>query len=462
MPIWTPDMAGRPGPKYRAIVAALAADIASGALPPGTKLPPHRDLAWTLKVTVGTVARAYAEAERDGLVSGEVGRGTFVRPRPPDLTPGGALAARVEEETAMLIDMAHTRPSLGPVAHLFAPALARLAQGDLIHALDYDFHGATAPDREVLCGWLALEGVAARPAEVTLTVGGQHALLAAIGALTRPGEAVFAEALTYPGMKLAAAAIDRRVEGLPIDAEGLLPEAVERALAAHPGATVYGMTTHHNPTAATMPPQRRAAIAEILRRHGGWFVEDGIYSFLADPVPPPLRTLAPERVVYVSSLSKALAPGFRVGFAVAPPGLAAKVAAAARAAATMPPAAFARAAADAIATGAAHAARDRQREEVRARLGIAREYLPNAAFTGAVTPHLWIALPEPWRADAFAAEAYRRGVAVSPASAFATTRIAPEAVRVSISAPRDHAQLRRGLAIVRALLAQPPAVGTTI
>lgn len=460
MQSWLPDLAGRPGPKYRAIVSALAADVASGALPAGARLPPQRELAWELKVTVGTVARAYAEAERDGLVSGEVGRGTFVRPRPPDLTPGGAIAARVETES--LIDMAHTRPSLGPVAHLFAPAFARLARGDLARSLDYEFLGCSAAEREILCSWIALEGVAAAPAALTVTVGGQHALLAAIGALTRPGEAVFAEALTYPGMKLAAAAIDRRVESLPIDAHGLIPEAVERALAARPGATIYGMTTHHNPTTATMPTARREEIAAILRRHGGWFVEDGIYSFLADPTPPPLWSLAPDRVIYVSSLSKALAPGFRTGFAVSPPALTAHVAAAARAAATMPPAALAGVAADLIASGAAHAARAAQRTETLARLGIAREYLPNAAFTAAVTPHLWIALPEPWRADPFAAEAYRRGVAVSPASAFATTRIAPEAVRVSLSAPHDHAQLRRGLAIVRDLLRDPPLGGVTI
>lgn len=461
MSFWIPDLAGRPGPKYRAIVAALADDVASGALPAGAKLPPQRDLAWRLKVTVGTVARAYAEAERDGLVSGEVGRGTFVRPRPPDLTPGGALAARVEVET--LIDMAHTRPSLGPVAHLLAPAFARLSHADLARSLDYDFHGCSAADRETMCAWIALEGVEAHAADLTVTVGGQHALLSAIGALTRPGEAVFAEALTYPGMKLAAAAIDRRVESLPIDAEGLIPEALEKALAARPGAVIYGMTTHHNPTTATMPVARRETIAAILRRHDGWFVEDGIYSFLAEPTPPPLWRFAPERVVYVTSLSKSLAPGFRTGFAVSPPEITARVAAAARAAATMPPAALARAAADLIGSGAALAVRDLQREETRARLGIAREYLPNDAFTAAVTPHLWIALPEPWRADAFAAEAYRRGVAVSPASAFATTRIAPEAIRVSISAPRDHAQLRRGLGLIRDLLRTPPPLaGVTV
>ncbi len=457
MSFWIPDLSGRTGPKYRSLVEALAADIARGILPEGTKLPPQRDLAWSLKVTVGTVARAYAEAERLGLVSGEVGRGTFVRHIAVDMTPGGFFAA--QPGMAAMIDMAHTRPSVGPVAPLLAPAFARLGRADLTKLLDYDFGGGSPEDQEAACAWLAREGVTATPAGLTVAVGGQHALLSAIAALTQPGSAVFAEALTYPGLRLAAAMIDRRVEPLPIDEQGLIPEAVDRALAAHPGATVYGMTTHHNPTTATMPMERRQAIADSLRRHGGYFVEDGIYAFLADPLLPPLQTLAPERVVYVTSLSKALAPGFRVGYAVSPPAIVAAVAAAARAAATMPPVMTAHIAAGMIADGSAFAVRAAQVAETRRRLGVAREYLPNRCFTGAVTPHLWIHLPEPWRADVFAAEALRRGVLVSPSSAFSTARQMPEALRVSISAPRDDEQLRRGLSVVRDMLNAPPPLG---
>ena len=89
MTMWAPDMAARSGPRYLAIVDALAGDIGSGTLPSGSRLPTHRDLADTLGVTVGTVSRAYAEAARRGLVSGEVGRGTFVRARSlPAFSPG--------------------------------------------------------------------------------------------------------------------------------------------------------------------------------------------------------------------------------------------------------------------------------------------------------------------------------------------------------------------------------------
>src|SRR3954465_10149303 len=83
MTTWIPDLANFPGPRYRAIADALAADISLNRLPVGTRLPTHRDLAYHLKVTVGTVTRAYAEAEQRGLIGGEVGRGTYVKAGTP-------------------------------------------------------------------------------------------------------------------------------------------------------------------------------------------------------------------------------------------------------------------------------------------------------------------------------------------------------------------------------------------
>lgn len=461
MSFWIPDLAGRSGPKYRAIVDALATDIGAGALADGTKLPPQRELAWTLKVTVGTVARAYVEAERLGLVSGEVGRGTFVKARPaPPLRLG---KAGQRADGGGLIDMARNRPSFGVASSLIAPALARLGQSEYLpELLDYEFLGGHEDYRAAGATWVARDGVVTAPECVALTVGGQHAILAALSAVSRPGEPLFAEALTYPGLKLAAAFLDRRIESLPIDDQGLIPEAVDRALAARPGGVVYGMTTHHNPTTVTMPLARREEIAAILRRREGYFVEDGIYAFLSDAGLPPLQALAPERVVYVTSLSKAISPGLRFGFAVAPSALAPRVVAATRAAATMPPILLARLASDLILDGGAFTAALEQKAETAARLAIAREYLPEAC-PATTSPHLWLHLPDPWRAEPFAAEAYRRGVATSPASAFATSRQMPDAVRVSISAPRDHAQLRRGLGVIRDLLQElPPLAGAVV
>src|SRR3546814_8209751 len=81
MTIWIPKIDHRPAPRYRAIAEAISDAIASGELPSGTRLPPQRELAWRLGVTVGTVTRAYDLAAQRRLLSGEVGRGTFVRAR---------------------------------------------------------------------------------------------------------------------------------------------------------------------------------------------------------------------------------------------------------------------------------------------------------------------------------------------------------------------------------------------
>src|SRR5215813_10658704 len=89
MTSWTPDLSRHDGPRYRAIADAIAADFHGGQLKPGDRLPTHRDLAFRLGVTVGTVTRAYAEAQRRGLLEGHVGRGSFLAGLPgPGQAPG--------------------------------------------------------------------------------------------------------------------------------------------------------------------------------------------------------------------------------------------------------------------------------------------------------------------------------------------------------------------------------------
>ena len=108
MTMWTPDLRQRVGPRYLAIAEALADDAGGGRLRPGTRLPTHRDLADRLGVTVGTITRAYAEATRRGLVTGEVGRGTFVRAAARPVAPAAAPVAE-----AGLIDLSANLPPAG-------------------------------------------------------------------------------------------------------------------------------------------------------------------------------------------------------------------------------------------------------------------------------------------------------------------------------------------------------------
>ena len=91
MTMWLPNLDGRKGPVYRAIADAIDEEVQKGSLRPGARLPPHRDLADHLGVTVTTVTRAYTEAARRGLTTGHVGRGTFIRGNGPEDVPSGPI-----------------------------------------------------------------------------------------------------------------------------------------------------------------------------------------------------------------------------------------------------------------------------------------------------------------------------------------------------------------------------------
>ena len=463
MSIWVPDLQNRSGPRYLAIADALAADVAEGRVQPGTRLPPQRDLAWQLKVTVGTIARAYAEASRRGLVSGEVGRGTYVL-NPKENRDGLTILHQALAEIHMrpvdetnFIDMSINRPTGGNGSVLIADAMRKLADSpELIRLLGYRIDSPWPRHAAAAARWLAQDGIIVPPERTLLTVGGQQAIVAVMAGLTRPGDVILTEELTYPGIKRTAALIDRAIEGVEMDAEGMRADALDAALAKYPGAVIYCMPTLQNPTAITMPADRRAAVIEVVRRHRATLVEDGIYAFLNEHAPAPLWSMAPEHCVYITSLSKALSPGLRIGFVVAPEAAKPKIAATIAATTMMVPALLAEIAAMLIEDGSAMRATVEQRVHAATRMALARDVLGAQHCPPTPSDNLWLQLPAPWRADSFSAEASRRGVLVTSAAAFAAGPRTPKAVRVSISAPRDLDQLRMGLEIIADVMRDSP------
>jgi DNA-binding transcriptional MocR family regulator len=463
MSIWLPDLSRHQGPRYIAIADALAGDLNEGRIAPGTRLPPQRDLAWRLKVTVGTVARAYAEAARRGLVSGEVGRGTYVldpKEHRDGLTILHKTLAEIHQRPADdggFIDMSINRPTGGNSAPLVADALRRLADSpDLSRLLGYRIDSPWPRHAAAASQWLSREGIDVSADDAILTVGGQQAIVAVMAALTRSADVIFTEELTYPGIKRTASLIDREIEGVAMDEGGMRPDALEAALAKRPGSVIYCMPTLQNPTTITMSLERRHAIVAIARRHRATLVEDGIYAFLVEGAPPPLWTLAPESCVYLTSMSKAVSPGLRIGFVVAPEDARARIAATIAATTMMVPALLAEVASMLIEDGSAARAGIEQRVEASARVAMAREILSAEHCPPTPADNIWLTLPPAWRPDSFAAEALRRGVLVTQAAAFAVGSRIPKAVRVSVSAPRDRDQLRTGLEIIARLLRDSP------
>jgi DNA-binding transcriptional MocR family regulator len=453
--IWLPRLEGRGGPRYRAIADSLGDDIAAGRLAAGARLPTHRWLADQLGVTVGTVTRAYLEAARRGLLSGEVGRGTFVRQAVVDDTSGEPVT----------LDLAHNHPpmpALGPLSDVLQRTLATLAaRPDLSSLLGYPADGGRPSHRDAGASWIERSGLRADPESVLVCGGSQHALTTVLATLFQPGDLLLAEAITYPGLKALANLLHIRLEGLPLDRDGLRPDALEDACGRGGARAVYVVPTIQNPTGNVMSEARRLEIAAIARAHGIAIIEDDIHALLPRERPRPIAAFAPERTYYLTSTSKTLAPGLRVGYILAPPGDAARLAAGVRATTWGAAPLMAEVVSAWIRDGTADALLEARRVEASARQALAAEALAGAEYEAhPVGYHLWLHLPEPWRSESFAAQAARRGVTVTPAEAFVVGRgAAPHAVRLCLGAPRSREALTRGLRLVAETLAGAPDAG---
>ena len=450
---WLPRLDGSSGVSLHGrLMEALARDIGAGALQPGTRLPTHRDLARRLGISIGTVTKAYGEAERRGLVASRVGRGTFVAGAregggrggeavdlalnlPP---PGAATAARLAEALAAL----RRRRDLGELTRYPPP-------------FGFDRH------RRAGARWLEAHGFpGAAGREVAVTMGAQHAIALALAALAKRGDTILVEAASFHGIKTLAEHGGYRLQGLAMDGEGLRPEALDEA--ARPGAVLYTMPTLHNPTGRVMGGERRQAIAEIAAQRGLWIVEDDAYGALLPPgaAPPPLSALLPRRSLYLTSLSKTLMPGLRTGFLVLPlgePAIGERVARAVQATAIASSAFGPAVAAQWIENGTAEAMLAETRREAAARLRRAGEILGRPAPLREATAslHLWVDLPA-LEAERVAGRALREGVAVTPADAPIIDGGLISGLRICLGAAPDRAALERGLGVVAAALRAAP------
>lgn len=458
MTIWIPDLADRPGPKHRALTEAIGNAIADGSLAMGARLPPQRALAYALGLSLGTVTRAYKDAERRGLVSGEVGRGTYVSSRAPaQLADSLWIPARAVEGP---IGFVMNLPPAGISSPILAETFRDLSLSpDLGQLFDHQTSGRIETHMRSVAAWLGHVGLEAKGEEIVLTNGAQHGILVALMAAARPGDTILAEALTYPPLKQIAHHLGLRLHALSMDAEGIQPAGLDAACRRTNAKTLYGMPTLHSPTGATQSEARRREIAAIARRHGLTIIEDDVFGFLPEDRPPPLAVFAPERTLFVTSVSKSMAPGLRIGVVHAPGALRDALRSAVKLSCWMPSPITAEIVHRWIRDGTADRLIEWTRREMVERCRLAHDLLGAAAGDQqGLRFHLWVELPKGWDEEAFRTAAEQRDVKLATGEIFRLKSAqTPPGIRLALGYETSRERLAQGLGVVAGLLAAGPA-----
>jgi DNA-binding transcriptional MocR family regulator len=428
------------------VVDALANDIRTGRLSAGARLPTHRQLAATEGLAVVTASRVYAELEAMGLVSGERGRGTFVRET--SLPPGHGV-----DQPAVapgVVDLNFNYPALSGQAEMLRGALRELASsGDLESLLRYQPHGGRPHERGSVARHLRQRGLPVDADRVLIVNGSQHGLAVTAMAALQPGDVVAVDALTYPGFKALARMLHLELTPLPAAGEAPDLDVLEHVCATRRVRAVYAMPTLHNPLGWVTTDDHRERLVDIARRYGLLIIEDAAYAYLAERPPKPLAALAPESVVYVSGISKSVATGLRFGFLAAPTTLTPSIERAIRSTTWNTPAMVTAIACRWLDDGTVTRLETGKRADAATRQSIAREALAGVRRIGHPSSYfLWLPLPDEVRADAVAAALMTERISVSTAQPFATSAHVPHAIRLALGST-DLDTLRRALATVK-------------
>ncbi|URN97419.1 PLP-dependent aminotransferase family protein [Leclercia adecarboxylata] len=435
--------------RYKTIVDRYAQLIRSATLTAGTRLPTHRTLAAREHISLATATRVYAELEKMGLVSGETGRGTFVR---EILLPSG-LGIDQQAVATDVLDLNFNYPALPGQGELLREALRQIAgAGDIESHLRYQPHAGRQTEREIVAAHLSEPHFQPSADNLLIVNGAQHGLTIALMGLLRPGDVVAVDALTYPGFKALAALYHLEPIAIPATPAGPDLGALRQICLKRHVRAIYTMPTLHNPLGWVLDLNQRQALVNIAREHDLLIIEDTAYSWLIRRPPPPVASLAPERTIYVTGFSKNVATGLRVGAVICPPAMRPALERAIRATTWNTPSVMTAMVCHWIQDGTVARFETLKRRDARQRQQVLKRVMEDLpCITHPDSYFAWLPLADEARADRVVKALMDHNISVSTAEPFSTSGTVPQAIRVALgSVPVE--TLQHALLQVRAAI----------
>ena len=309
---WKPEKAKLVPPYYRALAEDLEANIKAGLLAPGVKLPPQREIADYLDLNYTTITRAYELCKRKGLIYGTTGKGTFVAPHSAeDTVIDVSDRAKPYIELGMLSGFSEYS---GPVEHATQTVVAK---GYLRRLYEYSYPAGHPHQLAAAVRWMEQLGVHTDREHTAIFAGAQNALTVALVSLFSPGDKIAVDHYIYSNLIELCKLLQISFVPVEGDADGMLPEELEKACAQSHISGIYLMPMCADPTAITMPLSRRRELADVIRRNGLILLEDDISSWMsavAGTVLPSMFDLLDGESIYICGMSKSLCPGLRIAY----------------------------------------------------------------------------------------------------------------------------------------------------
>lgn len=445
--------------KYKILVQSIARDIEEGILINGTRLPPQRELAQKLGISVQTVSNAYKELERDGVIRCEVGRGSFVAP---------SMTANVSSYMLDYNEYSVADFSISRIIYTSEhDRIWRQTCNEIAAEIDQPWMSECRPiagfeqHRNTGISWVGRMGISATPETLMITNGASHGVFLALAALAGSDDTVLCGKLTDHSAIGAAHVLGFNLKGLDIDEYGIVPDHFEDICANERISALVCIPNIHNPTGAIMPESRRRAIAKIARRYGVYIIEDDVYGPLMSKRLPAISHFAPELGFYCTSFTKSVMTGLRTGYINVPTRFILRINGILRVNSWMGTPLIAEIASRWVENGTADYLIDIQRKYLALRhlmvTDILGEYVDQH---DEASPFVWVNVPNRWRADKLAEILRRRGIAITLSEPFAVKQSQSadfNAFRVCLGADMEDEEMRRALTEIKNTIEQYPA-----